>query len=168
MPLRSITELPEYEAFQTAYQLGLNDGTSFWRFKDFINYYPRRIKAEKWLYDWFLNSGGEPKTEHPLYFVLEQSDFLHEWFDKGKVIKIPLSLIKSKHISFTIGDSMATFKDGFLGIRINPIFKEELYKLIEEHDGKLEKYLKTMEIKYIECQLWNKEYIEENNKIQSS
>jgi hypothetical protein len=78
MPLRSITELSENEAFQAAYKLGQNDGTSFYRFKDFINYYPRRIKAEKWLYEWFKKSGGEPQTEHPLYFVLEQSDFLHK------------------------------------------------------------------------------------------
>jgi hypothetical protein len=158
--LSSITELPEKEAFQIAYQLGLNDETSFGRFKDFINYYPRRIKVEKWLYEWFLASGGEPKTEHPLYFVLEQSDFLHEWFNKGKVIKLPLSLINSKHISFTIGDSMATFKDDFIEVGKDPIFKEEVYKLMEKYDGKLEKYLETMKIKYIECQLWNKEYIE--------
>jgi predicted HicB family RNase H-like nuclease len=165
IPLRSITELPENEAFQTAYQLGLNDGTSFGRFKDFINYYPKRIKAEKWLYEWFIKSGGEPKTEHPLYFVLEQSNYLHEWFDKGNVIKIPFSIINSKHISFTIGDSMATFKDDFNGIRKDPIFKEEVYKLIEEHNGKLDKYLEKMDKKYIECQLWNKEYLENIDKF---
>jgi len=44
---------------------------SFNRFKDFVNYYPRRIATEKWLYDWFLRLGGEPKIKHPVCFVLK-------------------------------------------------------------------------------------------------
>ena len=104
MPLHSITELLEKKAFEMAYKLGLNDGTAFVRFKDFVNYYPRRIATEKWLYHWFIKLGGEPKTEHPIYFVLESSDYLNEWFDNGKMIKIPLSIIDTKHISFTLGD----------------------------------------------------------------
>ncbi|MDR2717349.1 MAG: hypothetical protein LBB89_04705 [Treponema sp.] len=165
LPLRSITELPENEAFQIAYQFGLINGTSFGRFKDFNNYYPRRIKAEKWLYEWSAKSGGEAKIEHPIYFVLEQSDFFIFFFDKGKVIKLHLSLINSKHISFTIGDSMTTFNDDYNSIRKDPIFMEEVYKLVEEYDGKLEIYLEIMEKKYIECQLWNKEYLSNIDKI---
>lgn len=160
MPLRSITELPEKEAFETAYKLGLNNGTAFGRFKDFINYFPRRIKTEKWLYDWFLKSGGEPKTKHPLYFVLEGSDFLNEWFGKGKMIKIPLSIIDTKHISFTLGDSCATFdKEN----RKDPFLKEKLYEMIEKNNGRtdelLEAIYKDYNYHYIECQLWNNKYI---------
>jgi hypothetical protein len=137
--------------------LGKNNGNAFYRFKDFINYYPRRIKTEKWLYNWFLELGGEPEIEHPLYFVLEESDYLNEWFNKGKVIKIPLSIIDEKHISFTIGDSNVIYHEEN---RRNPFLKNELIKIIEEHTGKIGNILGEMEIKYIECQLWNKKYLE--------
>jgi len=160
MPLHSITELPEKKAFETAYNLGLNNGTAFGRFKDFVNYYPRRIKAEKWLYDWFVKSGGEPKTEHPLYFVLEGSDYLNEWFGKGKIVKIPLSIIDTRHISFTLGDSCVIFdKEN----KREPFLKEKLYEMIETNNGRTEELLKMIykdyQYNYIECQLWNNDYI---------
>jgi hypothetical protein len=60
---------------------------------------------------------------------------------------------------------MATFKDDFIGIRKDPILKEEVYKLLEEYNGRLDKYLEIMEKKYIECQLWNKEYKENIDKF---
>ena len=163
-PLHSITELPEAEAYQMAEKLGKNNGTAFYRFKDFVNYYPRRIKAEKWLYEWFLKLGGEPKTEHPLYFVLEGSNFLDEWFDRGKIIKLPLSRINEKHISFTLGDSCAKYDKKN---RRDPFLKNELYKIIEEHGGDIENYLKTIEkeYSYIECQLWDKSYLNDIIKI---
>jgi hypothetical protein len=161
IPLRSITELPENEAFQAAYQLGQNDGTSFYRFKDFINYYPKRIITEKWLYDWFLNIGGEPKTEHPLYFVLEGSNYLNEWFDKGKIIKISLSEINEKHISFTYGDSNVVFHKE--NRKDSPFLKKELYQTISEYGGDINKYMEYIikEYRYIECQLWDNKYLEE-------
>jgi len=83
MPLQSITELPKDEAYKIALSLGSNKAKAFGRFKDFKNYYPRRIETEKWLYNLFIKLGGEPETEHPLYFVLEKSDFLYKWFSKG-------------------------------------------------------------------------------------
>jgi hypothetical protein len=157
MPFHSITELPEKEAYQMADILGKNNGNAFYRFKDFVNYYPRRIKTEKWLYNWFLKLGGKPEIEHPLYFVLEGSDYLNEWFDKGKAINIPLSKIDEKHISFTIGDSNVIYhKEN----RRNPFLKNELIRIIKEHNGKIKNVLEKMEIKYIECQLWNKKYLE--------
>ena len=159
-PLHSITELSEAEAYQMAKKLGENNGTAFGRFKDFVNYYPRRIATEKWLYNWFLKLGGEPKTEHPLYFVLEGSNYLDEWFDKGKIIKLPLSIINEKHISFTIGDSCANFDKED---RKEPFLKEKLYEMIENNNGTadelLKKIYKDYHCHYIECQLWDKSYL---------
>jgi len=160
IPLNSITELPEKEAFEMAKKIGENNGTSFFRFKDFVNYYPRRIKTEKYLYDWFIKSGGKPTTKHPLYFVVENSDFFFNWFDKGKIIKIPLSIIDKSHVSFTMGDSCSEFNKGNLR---DPFLKEELYELINEFNGNinlmLDSIYKKYDIKYIECQLWDNKYI---------
>ncbi|WP_461246404.1 hypothetical protein [Treponema sp. R6D11] len=158
MPLQSITELPETEAYKLADKLATNNATAFCRFKDFRNYYPRRIETEKWLYNWFLKLGGKPKTEHPLYFVLEKSDYLNEWFDKGKIIKIPLSKIEAEHISFTLGDSCANFDKNN---RQDPFLKDKLYKMIEENKGNVNELLEMINQKYnyhyIECQLWKKD-----------
>jgi len=166
IPLNSITELPENEAFEMAKKIGENDGESFYRFKDFVNYYPRRIKTEKYLYDWFIKSGGKPKTKNPLYFVVESSDFFYNWYDKGKTIIIPLSKIDTRHISFTIGDSCSEYNKNNLK---KPFLKEELYEIINEFNGNinlmLEDITKKYEIKYIECQLWDNKYVtEEKNK----
>jgi len=158
MPLHSITELPEAEAYKMAGNLGKNEGESFYRFKDFINYYPKRIITEKWLYNWFLKLGGKPKTEHPLYFVLESSNYLYEhFFEKGKIIKIPLSAINEKHISFTFGDSCSRYEKEN---RKDPFLKSDLYKIINKNENILE-FLKAIkkEYNYIECQLWDKSYL---------
>ena len=171
IPLNSITELPENEAFEMAKKIGENDGESFYRFKDFVNYYPRRIKTEKYLYDWFIKSGGKPKTKNPLYFVVESSDFFYNWYDKGKTFIIPLSKIDTKHISFTIGDSCSEYNKNNLK---EPFLKEELYEIINGFNGNinlmLENLTKKYEIKYIECQLWNNKYVDvkKNNKGEST
>jgi len=158
MPLHSITELPEKEAFEMGYKLGLNNGTAFYRFKDFVNYYPRRIKTEEWLHNSFIELGGEPKTEHPLYFVLESSDYLKDWYDNGKIIKIPLSIIDIKHISFTLGDSCANFDKED---RKELYLKDKLCEMIKNNNGTIYELLRKnhKDYHYIECQLWNKEYI---------
>jgi hypothetical protein len=64
-----------------------------------------RRKIEKWLFDEFVLSGGDPKTNHPCYFTLGKSAFLRESGSFDTEIKIPLRLFSSKNISFTYPDS---------------------------------------------------------------
>lgn len=42
----------------------------FYRFADFANHYPLRLKADEFMYDNFCRLGGKPKEKHPLSFVL--------------------------------------------------------------------------------------------------
>jgi len=77
--------------------------TAFWRFADFENYYPRRIKTDRCLYESFILLGGKPKVEHPLSFVLQGSECLNNWFDKGIITKILLKNISSKHTVLLMG-----------------------------------------------------------------
>ena len=111
-PFMNICRLPKEAAFSLAYEMASNnpDTTAFGRFADFINYYPWRMKTDEYLYDLFIPLGGKPKEKHPLSFVLQGSDFLHNWFEYGFVSKIKLKGIPSEFISFTLGDSMAVFK----------------------------------------------------------
>ena len=157
-PLKSITRLSKAEAFEKAKDLSDKYiGTAFGRFADFKNYYSNRIQAEDWLYKWFKKLGGEPDTKHPLYFVLQGSDYLNHWFGKGTVTKIPLSGICSKHISFTFGDSVSKFKKKE---RKNPFLIDELISFINLFNGDVKKFISSIEEEYtyIEAQLWNDGY----------
>lgn len=156
-PMYSITRLPENEAYAKAREFANNKGTAFGRFSDFENYYPRRIKTEKWLYEHFIESGGEPATGHPLYFVLQGSHYLNEWFEKGQITRLSLDDISSKHVSFTFGDSCAKMDKPE---RRNPFTKEELYSMIIANGGSVESLLSDIKEKwyYIEAQLWDDRY----------
>ncbi len=157
-PLKSITRLPEDEAYDMARELAEgNQGTAFVRFEDFRNYYPRRIRTEKWLYDCFLQMGGKPQTRHPLYFVLDGSEYLDGWFGKGKVTRLDLGKIDESHVSFTFGDSMAKMDKPE---RRLPFLKSALERSVGEHGG-VDKFLEAIkeQYTYIEAQLWSDKYI---------
>ena len=155
-PLLNIMRLPKDEAFALAYEMAERnkETTAFYRFADFENYYPRRLKTDKLLYDRFIELGGKPLQEHPLSFVLQDSDYLDGWFDGGIVTKVPLNRIDSEHISFTYGDSMAVLeRNGSFTM----LTKDMLLKEITDFDGTIEEFLAnvTNRYSYIEVQVWN-------------
>lgn len=158
IPFKNIMRLPKNEAFQLANEIATQfTGTAFFRFADFVNYYPLRSRQDEILYKSFISLGGKPKEEHPLSFVLQGSDYLNNWFDKGKVSKILLKSIPSEYISFTFSDSGATLKRTG---EISVFTKELLLKLISEYNGTIDEYMSEIEKKYhyIEVQLWNDDY----------
>ena len=157
-PLMNIMRLPKDEAFALAYEMaGRNrNTTAFYRFVDFENYYPRRLKTDKLLYECFTELGGKPLQQHPLSFVLQGSDFLDNWFDRGIVTKIPLDRVASEHISFTYGDSMTVLeKEGGFTM----LTKDMLLKAIADFDGTAEEFLADVADRYhyIEVQVWDDE-----------
>ena len=152
-------QLSKKEAFALAYQMAANnaDTTAFYRFSDFENYYPRRMKTDKLLYNAFISLGGNPQTEHPLSFVLQGSEYLDKWFDNGFITKIPLKIIPSEFISFTYGDSMAILRRND---KISIMTKEMLSGSIHDFKGTIDAYMKEIVERhyYIEVQLWNDHY----------
>ena len=158
-PFMNICRLPKEEAFQQAYKMAAdNHGEeAFWRFKDFENYYPRRIRADEYLYSSFIALGGKPKEKHPLFFVLQGSKFLNNWFGNGSVTKIPLKNIPSEAISFTLGDSSVMMRDyGEATMHT----KETLQSVLGEYSGSVDDFMGEVvdKYKYIEAQLWDDEY----------
>lgn len=155
-PLLNIMRLPKDEAFALAYEMASQnkETTAFYRFADFENYYPERLKTDTLLRARFMELGGKPLQEHPLSFVLQGSDFLDGWFDCGIVTTIPLNCIPSDSISFTYGDSMTTLKEhgGF-----TMLTKDMLFKEISDYDGTPEEFLKNVANRYhyIEVQVWD-------------
>lgn len=157
--LKNIIRLPKEEAFLLANEMAAKnpDTTAFWRFADFKNYYPLRIRQDARLYELFISLGGKPKVEHPLSFVLQGSEYLDNWFDKGTITKILLKKIPSEYISFTYGDSGAALKrTGEMSV----MTKKMLLESILNYEGTIDEYMRETAEKYyyIEVQLWNDDH----------
>lgn len=153
-PLKNIMRLPENEAFALAEKLWKEhpDTTAFYRFGDFENYYPRRLRTDALLYERFCALGGQPEDTHPLSFVLDESDYLYHWFSEGKPVRIPLDSIREEIISFTPGDSMSTLDhEGDITLLTLPMLKAEAKK----HGG-ITGYLQHIrkQYHYMEVQVW--------------
>lgn len=155
-PLQNIMRLPKEEAFALAQKMAAQnkETTAFYRFADFENYYPERMKTDERLLKRFIELGGKPLQEHPLSFVLQGSEFLNDWFDRGTITRIPLNLVPQDYISFTYGDSMTALKrhGGF-----TMLTKGMLSKAISDYGGTLADFLFNTEKQYhyIEVQVWD-------------
>jgi hypothetical protein len=158
-PFMNICRLPEDEAYSLAYAMaaGNPETTAFGRFADFENYYPRRMIVDQTLHGMFTSLGGKPKERHPLFFVLQGSNFLDDWFGNGAAVKIPLKEIPSEYISFTLGDSSSTIRRG---MELKMLSKEQLRSVLMEYSGSINDYMTEIAEKYtyIEAQLWNDDY----------
>lgn len=155
-PLKNIMRLPREEAFSMAEKLSDThpETTAFYRFKDFENYYPRRLKTDALLHDMFCALGGKPKEKHPLSFVLGGSEYLFRWFGEGKLIRIPLEGLPEEQVSFTLGDSMSTLERHGT---ITMLTLSELQEKMKAHEQGMEGWLQEMQEKYtyIEVQVWD-------------
>lgn len=158
-PLKNIFRLPIEEAFLLAYEMAQNNQntTAFYRFADFENYYPLRIKQDKLLYKKFISLGGKPIEKHPLSFVLQGSEYLKKWFDNGLISKILLKDVPAQFISFTLGDSGALLANEKV---ITMYTKDMLLNILKENNGTIDEFMREIEkeYSYIEVQLWDDEY----------
>ena len=155
-PLRNILRLPQVEAFDLAQEMAARNRnvTAFYRFADFSSYYPLRIKVDKILKESFIELGGQPLEQHPLFFVLQGSAYLENWFDKGKITRVSLVDIPSASVSFVYGDSSAVYqRTGKLEV----FTKEMILDSIKKYHGTIDDFLHYISDKYhyIEAQLWN-------------
>lgn len=156
MPMKNIMRLEGEAAFALAAAMAAQNANTnaFYRFADFANYYPLRKKVDQILYRKFIDLGGNPQTAHPLFFVLHGSEYLKQWFGNGIERKILLKSIPSEHISFTYGDSCASWrKNGDIML----LTKDMLLASIGDYAGSADAYLQeaTEKYYYIEVQLWS-------------
>lgn len=154
-PLKNIMRLPRAEAFALAKQLAdaHPETTAFYRFADFENYYPRRLETDRLLYSMFQKLGGIPQNEHPMSFVLGSSDYLHQWFGSGRILRLPLAAVPREQISFTVGDSMSSLaKNGQLEMLTLPMLEEA----VGQHPGGGQGWLRDVlkDTYYVEAQVW--------------
>lgn len=108
--LHSITAASEQERKRVADYLSTLDGIGFNRYRKFDFYLKLRVRTEKWLYEEFLKSGGQPKTRTPVYFTLGASEYMGTWFGHDTLcIRYHLDDIDEAEISFTLKDSMLAY-----------------------------------------------------------
>ena len=159
VPMMNIMRLPEEEAYAKAYEMAAQhpETTAFYRFADFANYYPMRMKQDAFLYQRFKELGGKPEEEHPLSFVVQGSDYLKDWFANGIETRLLLKDVDPCHISFTVGDSGYDFQQKG---SVELLMVDDLYQRIAEH-GDFETFLKATGRGYVEVQLWSDEYVRE-------
>jgi len=157
VPMMNIMRLPEAEAYAKARELADKhpETTAFYRFADFANYYPMRMKQDAFLYKRFKELGGKPEEEHPLSFVVQGSDYLKEWFGGGIETRLPLKEVEPCHISFTIGDSGYDFQQKK---SVELLTVDDLYQRMADYKD-FETFLKSTGRGYVEVQLWSDKYV---------
>lgn len=166
LPLHSITRLPKEEAYDFAKTLSQKSVSKRDRYGDYFEtYYHKRLRAEEWLYNAFISLGGEPQTQHPIYFTLLDNERMCDFFGNGSKIQICLKDIKSAHISFTPRDSMHLMD---MGRTENTLWrKETLINLINESKKDIQEFIRNIPETYglvggyIEVQLWSDLYLKD-------
>jgi len=165
-PFKSISDLPDDEI---TFFMEQNFPEHRWFHANPEKRIKNRRKIEKWLYKKFVESGGNPKTNHPCYFTLGKTRFFRKFesFDgQSAEIKCPLSIFSSKNISFTYPDSF--FSEWLSQNKDHKLYNKELNGKIFTLDKilnllSLSKIPKNIQMDtpyykydfYIEAQVWD-------------
>ncbi len=107
-PFKSLTELPEEEAFSVLQKVKKERPNSFASQRD-MDYIVKRKKCETLVKKQAGEKGIIMDISSPHYMVVEACPWLESWFEEPGVIAIPIERFDTSKISFTYGDSMPTF-----------------------------------------------------------
>jgi len=167
-PFRNITEHGVEKAL--AIQSKISDG---WNKKRPPNYIELRFGLEMRLKEQFISKGGKPTRDDPFYFTLGECEWAKSWYINPGVVKIPISDIKSEHLSFTYPDSMVSFQfydePKLAKYRKEANGKVFLFNEIEEalikvygipSEENCESHEEMKYDRYIEAQVWDDVYFE--------
>jgi hypothetical protein len=171
-PFQSLSALPDEEAIKIMEKL-CDDTPYGERFKNPLQYLKDRKDTEQWVREAFIAKGGEPKAAFPIPMVLGSSKWIVDVApdrEKGREIRIPLSVFTERDVSFTYPDSMISrwfgrdkpadyYQADLHGIVFT---RSEILAIVEKKGmpeenwaTKLPKHLAP----YIEAQVWNHELL---------
>lgn len=157
---KSITRLTKVEAFLLARELSSQTNSRNDRYGSYFErYYEKRMNTEDVLYKQFVKNGGQPQTNHPIYFVLCENQGIENFYGNEDLIQIPLSQIPSEYISFTPRDSMHLMDMGLLNG--NVWNKETLFDMLANSYNRIGNQIIDIPGMYgssggyIEVQIWN-------------
>lgn len=129
------------------------------------SYVEERRKTERHIRQHFVRKGGKPTRSYPHYFVLGESTTLRDMEADLREVRIPLSEVYPKLLSFTWPDSMAS-----LELAEDPQLRkpyhgqvftlQEIAEVVRHHGSPVDGLMRTAQhgyINYIEAQLWSDE-----------
>lgn len=152
-PFPALPALPDHEAIAHMERLyRMHQGNVlFERFRDPAAYLRERRESEAWVRAAFAARGGRPVAAHPIAMVLGTSAFIERHADpvETRQIRIPLSALDEKDVSFTFPDSMVSY--GFWKDRV-----PEYY--LPEYHGKvftMREILELVEARGMPEETWN-------------
>ncbi|MGE3759493.1 MAG: hypothetical protein AB7H97_17140 [Pseudobdellovibrionaceae bacterium] len=154
-PFRSLSDVPNGELDRVLQELNEANAWGLPRFSD-PEYLPRRVRVEQRLRAEFIDKGGIPTLEHPIYFFLGRNPQFEE-HERNKSYSVRLKDIPKNAISFTYGDSMFSLDEdyrklkgeGYLSELCPHVYTiEELPALFAHHDLLADTGL------HIEAQVW--------------
>ena len=171
-PLRSITSLPFEKAVELLRSHQAEDPN---RTHPNIEWFlTRRYEMEKKVRDRFIDIGGKPINDAPVYCTLGANEGMKTWFREGAHLRIPISSIDLDAVSFTYGDTFPVFNpalntgeewwgqvyryDGILrlidqyGFPEDPVY-DSIHGIFPK-DKPINQYLK-----YIEAHVWSDEVL---------
>jgi hypothetical protein len=171
-PFRSLSALPDDEAIEIMQTLYVEGSVIWERFKAPADYLTGRRETEAWLRAEFIRLGGQPQEQYPIYMVLGRSKWVERMADPATLattseIRVPLSILSERDVSFTYPDSMVTY---FLEMRKDPetyqpgyhgrVFTLSQIRAIVEQKGLPEEGWETKTAAdvahYVEAQVWNR------------
>ncbi|MGE3757158.1 MAG: hypothetical protein AB7H97_05345 [Pseudobdellovibrionaceae bacterium] len=167
-PFRTITSLPHdlrssaISNFTETTAWGLN------RFSD-PEYLVRRLEVEKHIRNQFIEKGGNPDLNHPIYFFLGP----HRGFEQhplNKRYEIHLEDLCKDSITFTYGDTMLSFFDDYRklsGEKYQNSLCNRIFLLDELDDLFSHADYPENEPLYVEAQLWTVPKIVRGEAIKS-
>ncbi|CAI6052082.1 hypothetical protein [Cohnella sp. JJ-181] len=91
----------------------------------------------------FVLKGGQPRKTYPHYLTLGRCDWLKDWYNDGRELKIRLDDFSPHVVSFTYGDLFPTMR-----YRDDRAYRGQVYTLQE---------MKTLIERYGWPQVWNRE-----------
>ena len=172
-PFRTITSLPFDEAVEVLREWReFNPHSEKTTVEYFLNL---RYGRDKLLRDKFIEIGGKPVRNAPVYFTLGANKGMTTWYNNAAYIKIPVIEFDPDTVSFTYGDNFAVFNpvlntgEEYWGniykyADIIKLIKKYGYPEDPEYDMKNRIFPKDKNIgrylKYIEAHVWSGEVLD--------
>jgi hypothetical protein len=159
-PFLSLSDLSDEEAKKV--QDALKEGDNIYAKRDSDGQYMfYRRMIENRIRTMFINKGGRPMSQTPRYLIIGECDFCESWYKEAEIIKIPISDIDLKTVSFTFGDSFPTFDPSHgdtSEYRQNVYTYDEIKVIIKKYgwpqDLPCNEDTPYWQPRYVEAQLW--------------
>lgn len=167
-PFLSLSTLNTKDALLIIQKFASNSELVYRRFKNPKQYLIDRQATESWLLEEFTKKGGLPKDLYPTYFVLGDSPYVYEGYDKNcQEISFDINDFPDDQVSFTFPDSMVSrylldrqdeiyFQKEYHGIVFT---KEEIIRLVRSTGLPQNEWKTDSTRKYdffVEAQVWDK------------